>query len=83
MQDLARQQINEVHIEAGATLCGALLQEELADEVIIYMAPTIMGANARGLFDLPELQSMKDKIDLNIQDIRKVGEDWRIQFFLT
>ncbi|MCF6189913.1 MAG: bifunctional diaminohydroxyphosphoribosylaminopyrimidine deaminase/5-amino-6-(5-phosphoribosylamino)uracil reductase RibD [Cocleimonas sp.] len=79
LQDLAKQQINEVHVEAGATLCGALLQEKLVDEIIIYMAPTIMGADARGLFNLPELSKMKDKIDFKIQDIRAVGDDWRLQ----
>jgi len=79
LQDLARKQINEVHVEAGAILCGALLQENLVDEIIIYMAPTIMGADARGLFNLPELSQMKDKIDLKIQDIRALGDDWRLQ----
>ncbi|MEE9310748.1 MAG: bifunctional diaminohydroxyphosphoribosylaminopyrimidine deaminase/5-amino-6-(5-phosphoribosylamino)uracil reductase RibD [Cocleimonas sp.] len=78
LQDLAAQQINEIHVEAGATLCGALLQEKLVDEIIIYMAPTLMGSDARGLFNLPELEQMKDKIDLKIQDIRAVGDDWRI-----
>ena len=82
MQDLAKQQINEVHVEAGATLCGALLQEKLVDEIIIYMAPTIMGADARGLFNLPELSQMKDKIDLKIQDVRAIGNDWRLQVVL-
>ncbi len=79
LKDLAKQQINEVHVEAGATLCGALLQEKLVDEIIIYMAPKIMGADARGLFNLPELSQMKDKVDLKIQDIRAVGNDWRLQ----
>lgn len=78
LQDLAKQQINEIHVEAGATLCGALLQEKLVDEIIIYMAPTIMGLDARGLFNLPEFEQMKDKVDLKIQDIRAVGDDWRI-----
>ncbi len=78
LQQLAKREINEIHVEAGATLCGALLQENLADEIIIYMAPTIMGSDARGLFNLPELDQMKDKIDLKIKDIRAVGGDWRI-----
>ncbi len=78
LQDLAKQQINEIHVEAGATLCGALLQENLVDEIVVYMAPTIMGSGARGLFDLPELELMKDKIDLKIHDIRAVGDDWRL-----
>jgi len=83
LQDLAKQQINEVHVEAGATLCGALLQQGLVDEIVLYMAPTIMGANARGLFNIPELDQMKDKIDLTIQDIRAVGNDWRIRILLN
>jgi len=82
LQDLAEQQINEIHVEAGATLCGALLQEKLVDEIIIYMAPTIMGADARGLFNLPELSQMKDKVDLKVQDIRSVGDDWRLQVII-
>ena len=81
LQDLATQQINEIHVEAGATLCGALLQEQLVDEIILYMAPTIMGSNARGLFNMPELDQMKDKVDLKIQDIRALGDDWRLQVF--
>lgn len=79
LQDLATQQINEVHVEAGATLCGALLQQQLVDEIILYMAPSIMGSEARGLFDLPGLDKMKDKIEIKIVDIRAVGKNWRLQ----
>ena len=78
MQILAKQEINEIHVEAGATLCGALLQEKLVDELIIYMAPHIMGAEARGLLKLPGLEHMQDRINLQINDIRAVGKDWRI-----
>ena len=79
LKDLASKHINEVHVEAGATLCGALLQQQLVDELIFYMAPTIMGSSARGLFNLPGLDHMKDKINLDILDIRAVGDDWRIR----
>ncbi len=82
LQQLAKREVNEVHVEAGATLCGALLQENLVDEIIIYMAPTIMGSGARGLFNLPEIEYMKDKIDLRIQDIRAVGGDFRLKILL-
>ena len=78
LKDLASREINEVHVEAGATLCGALLSGHLVDEIVIYMAPTIMGNDAKGLFNMPELQQMKDKINLNIKDIRAIGKDWRI-----
>ena len=78
LQTLAQKEINEIHVEAGATLCGALIAEGLVDELIIYMAPHLMGANARGLLNIPELKQMKDRIDLHIQDIRAIGSDWRI-----
>ena len=81
LKDLAKKHINEIHVEAGATLCGALLQQQLVDELVIYMAPSIMGCDARGLLELPGLNQMKDKINLNIQDIRAVGNDWRIRAF--
>jgi diaminohydroxyphosphoribosylaminopyrimidine deaminase/5-amino-6-(5-phosphoribosylamino)uracil reductase len=70
--------INELHVEAGAILCGALLADRLVDELVIYMAPHLMGDAARGLFALPGLQHMAQRIDLSILDIRAVGRDLRI-----
>ena len=79
MQMLAvEHEINEVLVEAGPTLNGALLNAGLIDEVVIYMAPHLMGDAARGLFHLPGLQHMGQRIALDIQDIRAVGQDWRI-----
>ena len=74
----AEQQVNELHVEAGSVLCGALLQAGLVDEVIIYMAPHLMGDSAKGLFHLPQIASMQQRIGLDITDIRAVGTDWRI-----
>ncbi len=78
MQWLAQQQANEVHVEAGSELCGALLAQQLVDEIIIYMAPHIMGDAARGLFHLPDIEKMQQRIDLSIEDIRAIGKDWRL-----
>lgn len=78
MQLLGREGINEVLIEAGPTLAGAALQAGIIDELVIYMAPSLMGAEARGLFELPGLSRMADRLQLQIQDIRKVGRDYRI-----
>jgi len=78
MSLLAERQVNEVHVEAGATLTGALLQNELVDEIVVYMAPHIMGDEARGLFTLAGLSKMKDRISLDIQDVRTIGKDLRI-----
>lgn len=75
---LAQQEINEVLVEAGSTLNGALLQAGLIDELVIYVAPKLMGDNAKGLFHLPGLAKMSESIDLNIIDIRSVGKDFRI-----
>ena len=78
MKDLAKKEINLLHVEAGSVLCGALLKNDLVDEIIIYMAPHIMGNDAKGLFHLPELVHMKDRISLTINDVRSVGNDIRI-----
>ena len=78
MTELAKREINEVMVEAGSVLNGALLEAKLIDEIIIYMAPKLMGDSAKGLFHLPELQAMEQNINLTITDIRAVGNDWRI-----
>lgn len=69
---------NEVHVEAGATLAGALLAARLVDELVVYLAPTLLGDGARGLFHLPGLERMEQRLDLQIRDLRPVGRDWRI-----
>jgi len=78
MAELAKREINEVMVEAGSILNGALLEAGLIDEIIIYMAPKLMGDSAKGLFHLPALQTMAQNIELTITDIRAVGTDWRI-----
>jgi len=75
---LANEEMNEVLLETGATLSGAMLNAGLVDELVIYMAPHLMGNGARALFNLPGLEKMDQRIDLNIKDIRAVGKDWRI-----
>ncbi|MEQ6340366.1 MAG: bifunctional diaminohydroxyphosphoribosylaminopyrimidine deaminase/5-amino-6-(5-phosphoribosylamino)uracil reductase RibD [Gammaproteobacteria bacterium] len=78
MRHLAALEVNEVLLEAGPTLSGAMLRAGLIDELIIYMAPHLMGDAARGLFHLPELVGMDQRIAMDIIDIRAVGKDWRI-----
>ena len=75
---LAKRDINEVLVEAGATLCGAFLQAGLFDELVVYMAPVLLGHQARDLLMLPGLENMRDRIQLEITDMRAVGQDWRI-----
>ena len=78
LQMLSDMQVNDVLVETGATLSGAMIQAGLIDELIIYMAPVLMGNEARGLFALPGLETMEDKINLEIIDQRLVGQDIRI-----
>jgi diaminohydroxyphosphoribosylaminopyrimidine deaminase/5-amino-6-(5-phosphoribosylamino)uracil reductase len=75
---LAEQEINEVLLESGAVLAGAMLAEGLIDELVIYMAPHLMGNAARGLFHLPTVSGMDQRIPLQITDLRMVGADIRI-----
>jgi diaminohydroxyphosphoribosylaminopyrimidine deaminase/5-amino-6-(5-phosphoribosylamino)uracil reductase len=75
---LADKQINEILLETGATLSGAMLAAGLVDEMVIYVAPKLMGDQARGLFKLSGLEKMADSIDLNIKDVRMVGQDLRV-----
>ena len=78
LKDLAKREINEVHTEAGSKLCGNLLEAGLADELLLYMAPHLLGSDAMGAFNLPNLTTMQQRINLKIQDIRAIGDDWRI-----
>jgi len=78
MRVLAEREINEILLETGAILSGAVLHAGIIDELVIYMAPKLMGDGARGLFHTPGLDSLADAVSLDIQDIRAVGQDWRI-----
>lgn len=78
LQYLAAQEVNEVLLEAGPMLSGAMLQAGLIDELIIYMAPHLMGDQGRGLMTLPGLELMSQRMPLKIKEMRAVGDDWRI-----
>ncbi len=78
MLEFGRQGINEVHVEAGATLNGALLAAGLVDEWISYLAPVALGHAARGLFNLPELTDMAGRTAFALRDTRMLGADIRL-----
>ena len=75
---LAQRGINEVHAEAGFKLNGSLLREGLVDELLLYLAPCLIGHAASGLFNLPELTSLDGRRHLQIHDLRQIGEDIRL-----
>lgn len=76
--ELGRRQINSLWVEAGARLGGALLENELIDELVLYQAPKLMGSQARGLFDVPERIAMSEVTQLQWQDCRQVGDDIKL-----
>jgi diaminohydroxyphosphoribosylaminopyrimidine deaminase/5-amino-6-(5-phosphoribosylamino)uracil reductase len=78
MAELPRRECNELQVECGSTLAGALLQARLVDELVIYLAPLLLGDKARGLFALPELTRMSGRTELEIVETRAVGRDWRL-----
>ena len=80
LQHLAESQINEVHVEAGAGLSGALLRENLVDELLVYQAGVVMGGGSRGMFDLPGIQAMDQCPRFAVQDFRRIGDDIRTIF---
>ncbi|MCH1414588.1 MAG: bifunctional diaminohydroxyphosphoribosylaminopyrimidine deaminase/5-amino-6-(5-phosphoribosylamino)uracil reductase RibD, partial [Glaciecola sp.] len=72
---LGQQGINSVWVEAGAGLVGAMLDARLLDELIIYQAPLILGADAKDAINIAKLTQMDQRIELDIIDTRKVGQD--------
>ncbi len=78
MLELGRRGINELHVEAGYKLNGSLLNEGLVDELLVYLAPSLIGERARGMFNLPELQALSQQRRLDFVDVRQIGPDIRI-----
>ena len=82
MRDLAAGGINEVHTECGQGLAGALINQGLVDQIVIYMAPHLLGSQARGMFELGELGDMQQRKNCKFVDIRSVGNDLRLTLTL-
>ena len=78
LRDLAQKGCNEVLLEAGAVLNGALLQAGLVDQLLLYIAPKLLGDRARGMAALGDLTGLDQCVDLQWQDVRQIGRDLRI-----
>ncbi|MBB6187389.1 bifunctional diaminohydroxyphosphoribosylaminopyrimidine deaminase/5-amino-6-(5-phosphoribosylamino)uracil reductase RibD [Rhodanobacter sp. MP7CTX1] len=76
---LAERGCNEVHVEAGPTLCGALFAAGLVDELLIYVAPLLLGDSAHPLLHLPTLGDMAERWQLRPVEQRQLGNDWRLR----
>ena len=79
LSHLAHMQINEVLVEGGEGLNGALLALHLIDELLVYYAPKLMGGGANSMFAMPALTNMSQAIDLTITDLRQIGVDIRLR----
>lgn len=79
MMQLAKRQVNSIWVEAGAALSGALLQAGLVDELILYIAPKLMGDNGRGLCQLPGLERLADAPEFVFSEVRQIGPDLRLR----
>ena len=78
LRELARREVNEVHVEAGHKLNGSLLRENLVDELLVYLAPHIVGDAARGMFHLPEIEDLSQRRQLELREVRAIGTDIRV-----
>ena len=78
VRELGRRGINEVHVEAGKRLNGSLLREGCVDELLLYFAPSLIGDTGQGMFSLPEITDLGQKIPLSIRDLSRVGGDIRV-----
>lgn len=77
MQELGRRQINELHVEAGFKLNGSLLRAGVVDELLVYMAPCLLGT-AQGMARLPELSDLGERWQFGFHQVLQVGEDLRM-----
>ncbi len=79
LRELAAREINEVQVEAGATLCGELLRLRLVDEILIYQAPVLLGGGALSPFASPRLDKMDDRVHLEWIESQHIGQDMRLR----
>ncbi len=78
MEELARRELNEIHVEAGAKLNGSLLRAGVVDELLVYLAPSVIGDSGRGMFHLPEITELSRASALKIREAERIGPDLRI-----
>ena len=78
LEDLAVRGVNELHVEAGTRLNGSLLNEGCVDELLVYLAPKLIGNSGLGMFDLPELTALSGARELVFRQVQPIGDDLRI-----
>ena len=78
LADIGSRGVNELHLEAGARLMGPMIQAGLVDELLVYLAPKILGRDAREMFSLPEPLKLAEALQFEFHDVTRVGEDVRL-----
>ncbi|MGH8231440.1 MAG: RibD family protein, partial [Steroidobacteraceae bacterium] len=78
LRRLAELEANEVWVEAGARLVGALLQQRLVDELIVYLAPSLIGPSGRPLAELPAIAQLDQRLELQFTECVPIGPDLRL-----
>jgi diaminohydroxyphosphoribosylaminopyrimidine deaminase / 5-amino-6-(5-phosphoribosylamino)uracil reductase len=78
MVELARRELNEVHVEAGTKLNGSLVAAGVVDELLVYLAPSLIGDSGRGMFNLPAPASLAERTCLAVRDVTRIGDDVRV-----
>jgi diaminohydroxyphosphoribosylaminopyrimidine deaminase/5-amino-6-(5-phosphoribosylamino)uracil reductase len=78
LERLGERECNEVLVEAGPTLAGEFVRFGLVDEIVVYMAPVVLGDAARSLFNLPPLTRMCDRCEFEWRDVARIGDDLRL-----
>lgn len=79
VRELGRRALNEVHVEAGFKLNGSLVAVGVVDELLVYIAPKVLGESARGMFNLPGVERLADARRLQLTDVTRIGEDVRLR----
>jgi diaminohydroxyphosphoribosylaminopyrimidine deaminase/5-amino-6-(5-phosphoribosylamino)uracil reductase len=79
MRELARRELNEVHVEAGVRLNGSLVAAGVVDELLIYLAPALIGESGQGMFGLPPMERLGQKVGLRLIDVARIGDDLRVR----
>jgi diaminohydroxyphosphoribosylaminopyrimidine deaminase/5-amino-6-(5-phosphoribosylamino)uracil reductase len=78
VRELGRRELNEIHIEAGMKLNGSLVASGMVDELLVYLAPSLLGERGRGMFNLPPIERLDQRIRLEFRDVQSIGDDLRI-----
>jgi diaminohydroxyphosphoribosylaminopyrimidine deaminase / 5-amino-6-(5-phosphoribosylamino)uracil reductase len=78
VREFGRRALNEVHVEAGFKLNGSLVAAGVVDELLVYIAPKMIGETGRGMFNLPAIERLADARRLRLMDATQIGNDVRL-----